>query len=183
MDVDPEILANLKETLGLKIVAIDQMVRHAVRCEEFHFSRLVSVIRERYLQQMRHAEKLVDRLLLLTERQPAAGTLQLSADCIRRQLESDLRLTTDIVTLCQHAIQVAQERDDEVSLDLFDRMLHEEAAHMRWIQDELELMEGLGVEAYISTIAKKSSEPNTAPVDGASDPPAEFTREKVKSRD
>ncbi len=99
---------------------------------------------------MKHAEKLIERLLFL-DAIPKMEYLDLTIGAnIRAQLESDLKLEEKAVVMYNDAIRIARDVGDDASRELFTLLLKDEEEHTDWLEAQLHQIKEMGYERYLS---------------------------------
>src|SRR5580658_5367492 len=120
MQGNPKVIAALNEALKEELTAISQYFLHAEMCENWHYDRLGSFIKKQSIDEMKHAEMLIERILFLDGTPTMTDGLQLSiGKNVREQIESDLKLEIGAVAQYNAAVQLAREEGDNASRELF----------------------------------------------------------------
>ena len=151
MKGNEKVIAKLNEALKEELTAINQYFLHAEMCENWHYDKLGDRIRKESIDEMRHAEALIERILFLdsTPKMTEPMTLAVGTN-VKNQLESDLKLETEAVALYNSAIDVSRQEGDNVSRELFERILKEEEQHVDWLEAQLHQIRELGYERYLT---------------------------------
>ena len=138
-------------------MAINQYFLHAEMCENWHFSRLGDYIKKQSIDEMKHAEELIERILFLdaTPNMTEPMTINVGKN-VKEQLDSDLKLEISAVKMYNRAVQVSREEGDNTSRELFDRLLRDEEAHVDWLEAQLYQINEMGYERYLSQQVKES---------------------------
>ena len=151
MQGNPKVLALLNEALKEELTAINQYFLHAEMCENWHYSKLGDYIKKQSIDEMKHAEVLIERILFLDGTPSLSETLALSiGKNVREQLESDLKLEINAVGMYNRAVKVAREEGDNASRELFERLLKDEEAHVDWLEAQVHQINELGYERYLT---------------------------------
>jgi bacterioferritin len=151
MKGNPKVIALLNEALKEELTAINQYFLHAEMCENWHYGRLADHIKKESIDEMKHAEALIERILFLDGTPHMTETLKLTiGQNVKEQLESDLRLEIDAVAMYNHAVKVAREEADNASAELFERLLKDEEGHVDWLEAQVYQMKEIGYERYLS---------------------------------
>jgi bacterioferritin len=151
MKGNEEVIAYLNETLKGELTAINQYFLHAEMCENWGYTRLASYGRKESIDEMKHAEALMERILYLdgmptmTELFP----LRIGGD-VRSQMENDLALEIAAVARLNKAINKAVEAADNGSRDLFEKILTDEEHHIDWLEAQLHVIQEIGIENYLT---------------------------------
>jgi bacterioferritin len=151
MKGNPKVIAALQEALREELMAINQYFLHAEMCENWHYDKLGSYIKKQSIDEMKHAEALIERILFLDGTPDLTKPMQLTVGKnVRAQLESDLKLETSAVEMYNHAIRTARDEGDNASRELFDRLLKDEEEHVDWLEAQLHQIDEIGYERYLS---------------------------------
>ena len=148
---NPKVIALLNEALREELTAINQYFVHAEMCENWHYGRLGKYIRKTSIEEMKHAEALIERILFLDAIPSMTDPMQLNVGPnVQAQLESDLALEINAVAMYNRAIRVSGEEGDNASSDLFQRLLKDEEAHADWREAQLHQIQEIGYERFLS---------------------------------
>jgi bacterioferritin len=151
MKGNPKVIALLNEALKEELTAINQYFLHAEMCENWHYSRLADHIKKESIDEMKHAEALIERILFLDGSPNLTELMKLTIGSnVKQQLESDLKLEIDAVAMYNRAIEVARQESDNISSELFERLLKDEEGHVDWLEAQLHLIEEIGYERYLT---------------------------------
>ena len=151
MQGKPNVIAALNEALKEELTAINQYFLHAEMCENWHYDKLGDYIKKQSIDEMKHAEELIERILFLDATPNMTELLQLTIGRnVKEQLESDLELELGAVDMYNRAIQISRDEADNASRELFERLLKDEEAHVDWLEAQLHQIQELGYERYLS---------------------------------
>ena len=151
MTGNPKVIAALNEALKEELTAINQYFLHAEMCENWHYGRLGGYIKKQSIDEMKHAEMLIERILFLDGTPSLTELMQLTiGKNVKEQIESDLKLEIGAVALYNHAIQLAREEGDNASRELFERLLKDEEGHVDWLEAQVHQIHEMGYERYLS---------------------------------
>src|SRR5690348_6520916 len=113
MQGNPKVIALLNEALKEELTAINQYFLHAEMCENWHYDKLGSYIKKQSIDEMKHAEVLIERILFLDGAPNLTELMKLTVgQNVREQLESDLKLEIGAVGMYNRAVQVARDEGD-----------------------------------------------------------------------
>jgi bacterioferritin len=146
-----EVLEVLSKMLKEELGALNQYMLHAEMCENWGYTRLASLTKKNSLSEMKHAEKLMERILYL-EGMPNLNEvpkLNIGKD-VKQQLENDLALELSAVAAYNAAIATARKAGDNGSAELLQGILQDEEAHVDSLETELGLLEQLGLQNYLA---------------------------------
>jgi len=151
MQGNPKVIAALNEALKEELTAINQYFLHAEMCENWKYTRLADFIKKQSIDEMKHAEVLIERILFLDATPNMTELMQLSiGQNVKDQLESDLKLEISAVAQYNAAIETAREGGDNASRELFERLLKDEEEHVDWLEAQLHQIREIGYERYLS---------------------------------
>ena len=151
MKGNSKVIAALQEALREELTAINQYFLHAEMCENWHYSKLGDFIKKQSIDEMKHAEELIERVLFLDGTPSLTEPMRLTiGKDVRSQLQSDLQLELSAVTLYNKAVKTSQEQGDNASRELFERLLRDEEKHVDWLEAQLHQIEEIGYERYLS---------------------------------
>jgi bacterioferritin len=151
MQGNPKVIAALNEALREELTAINQYFLHAEMCENWHYGKLASHIKKESIDEMKHAEALIERLLFLEGIPKMTESLEINVGSdVRAQIESDLKLEIDAVAMYNRFVQLARDAGDNASRELFERLLKDEEGHVDWLEAQVHQMKELGYERYLS---------------------------------
>jgi bacterioferritin len=146
-----EVIDALNEVLAGELVAINQYFLHAKMCKNWGYMALADYIRKESIDEMRHAETLVDRVLFL-EGLPNLQRLDKIniGQTVPEQLRSDLQVEYAAVKRLNDSIALCREKGDSTSEEMLRKILGSEEDHVDWIETQLGLIEKLGEVAYLA---------------------------------
>ena len=151
MKGNPKVIAALQAALTEELTAINQYFLHAEMCENWHYDKLGSFIKKQSIDEMKHAEELIERILFLDHTPNLTEPMKLEVGKnVRAQLESDLKLEVSAVKLYNDAVETSREAGDNASRELFERLLKDEEEHVDWLEAQLHQIEEIGYERYLS---------------------------------
>ena len=151
MKGSPKVIAALNEALKEELTAVNQYFLHAEMCENWHYDKLGRFIKKQSIDEMKHAEALIERILFLYATPSMTELMKLTVGHnVKEQIESDLKLEIEAVALYNRAIQIARDEADNASRELFERLLKDEEAHVDWLEAQLHQIKEIGYERYLS---------------------------------
>jgi len=151
MQGNPKVLAQLQEALKEELTAINQYFLHAEMCENWKYTTLAKFIKKQSIDEMKHAEELIERILFLDGTPNLTEPMQLTiGQNVKAQLESDLKLEIGAVGMYNNAVKVARDEGDNASRELFERLLKDEEEHVDWLEAQLHQIKEVGYERYLS---------------------------------
>ena len=151
MEGHQKVIEALNQALKEELGAINQYFIHAEMCENWHYDRLGDLIRKQSIDEMKHAEALIERILFLNGSPSMMEPMQITiGPNVKAQLESDLALEFGAVKMYNRAVETAREEGDNASRELFERLLKDEEQHVDWLEAQLHQIEEIGYERYLS---------------------------------
>ena len=151
MQGNPKVIAELNAALKEELTAISQYFLHAEMCENWKYEKLGHYIKKQSIDEMKHAEILIERILFLDGAPNLTELLSLTVGkTVKEQLESDLTLELNAVAMYNNAIKLAREEADNASAELFKTLLEDEEKHVDWLEAQLYQIKELGYERYLT---------------------------------
>jgi bacterioferritin len=150
MKGNPRVIKELNGALREELTAISQYFLHAEMCENWGYKRLADYIKKQSIDEMKHAEVLIERVLFL-DGAPSMQPLELTVGgTVRHMIESDLALELGAVKQYNAAVQIATQEKDNGSRDLLVKLLKDEEDHVDWLEAQLHQIKDVGYERYLS---------------------------------
>ena len=146
-----KVIASLNQALRAELTAINQYFLHAEMMENWGYHRLGEIIKKQSIDEMKHAEQVIERILFL-EGAPNLGMgLSIKAgENAKGQLESDLALEIEAVAQYNAGVKTCTEEGDNTSRELFERLLKDEEKHVDFLEAQLHAIEEVGIQNYLS---------------------------------
>ncbi|ASW90521.1 MULTISPECIES: bacterioferritin [Mycobacterium avium complex (MAC)] len=149
MQGDPEVLRLLNEQLTSELTAINQYFLHSKMQDNWGFTELAEHTRAESFDEMRHAEAITDRILLLDGLPNYQRLFSLRiGQTLREQFEADLAIEYEVMERLKPAIVLCRDKQDSTTATLFEEIVADEEKHIDYLETQLELMDKLGVELY-----------------------------------
>jgi bacterioferritin len=144
-----EIIKKLNELLKGELAAINQYFLHASLCKKWGFVRLYKKIYDESLEEMKHAEQLIDRILFL-EGSPVVNESPKIAvgKTVKEILENDLALEKDGLPELKAGVTLCLEQGDTGSRELLEHILVNAEDHIQWLEAQTFLIKQVGYENY-----------------------------------
>jgi bacterioferritin len=156
MKGDPQIIALLNEVLTGELTAINQYFLHARMCENWGYQRLWKKIRAESIEEMKHADQLVERILFL-EGLPnlqKLGKLNIGQN-VPEIFQSDLAVEMDALPRLNKGIELCRTLGDNGTRELLEHILVSEEEHVDWIEEQLTLLQQVGDKGYLAKQIKE----------------------------
>ena len=146
-----EIIDLLNEMLKSELAAVNQYILHGEMCEDWGFEKLHEVIEKRAIEEMKHAEKIIGRILFL-EGQPVVSVLDEIniGSSVEKILKNDWEAEKGAIEMYNEKIALAANLGDNGSKVLVESILADEEDHIDWIEAQFELIEQMGMQNYLS---------------------------------
>jgi bacterioferritin len=147
----PHVIDLLNEVLTGELTAINQYFLHARMCANWGYKALAEHIRKESIDEMKHADMLIERVLFLDglPNLQKLGKLSIGTT-VNEMLVNDLAVENTAIPLLNRGIQMCRDEGDNGSEDLLTRILVSEEAHVDWLEAQLELVKQVGVQNYLS---------------------------------
>jgi len=151
MKGNPDVIEALNEVLTAELTAINQYFIHAKMCENWGYQRLAKKKREESIEEMHHADKVLERVLYLdgTPNMQRLFPVGVGEDPIE-QHRLDLALEVDAVERLNKAIALCRDKADNGSRELLEGILLNEEEGLDWLEAQLHLIKEVGKEAYLA---------------------------------
>ena len=159
MKGDAKVIDFLNEALKNELTAINQYWLHYRMLDNWGVARLAHFERHESIDEMKHADKLADRILVLggLPNFQLLGRLRVG-ETVEEILKADLALEEEAIPLLKDAIAHSESVRDYVSRDLFSDILESEEHHVDELEKQFEMIERMGIENYIQLQSKPVSE-------------------------
>jgi bacterioferritin len=157
---DPEIIALLNDQLTSELTAINQYFLHAKMQANWGLTKLAAYTRDESIDEMKHAEKITDRILFLEglPNYQKLGTLKIG-QTVKEQLEADLSIELAVVERLRPGIIMCRGKGDHTSANLLEEILADEEHHIDYIETNLELIDKLGEQLYLAQLVDQPPVP------------------------
>jgi bacterioferritin len=152
-----QVVTLLNDILTAELTAINQYFIHARMCENWGYKRLWKKLRDESIGEMRHADRLIERVLYLegVPNVQRLGKVNVG-QTVPEQLRLDLELERSAVVALNAGIEVCRGAGDNGSRDLLEEILESEESHIDWIEEQLELIKQVGEGHYLAQQIKES---------------------------
>ena len=151
MQGDPQVIEALNQALTIELTAINQYFCQAKMCANWGFQRLARKHYEESIGEMRHAEKIIERILFLEGVPEIAryDVIRVGGD-VREQFENDLQLELNGVKTYNQAIELCLRVRDNGTREVLEPILTESEEHVDWLETQLGLIEAVGLQNYLT---------------------------------
>jgi len=151
MQGHPQIIELLNSVLRKELTGINQYFVHAKMCENWGYNVLAKVIRDEAMDEMKHADTIIDRILFLdgTPNMSSYDRIVIGSN-VRQQLEYDLVLEMAALEVLSPGVKLCIELGDTGSRELLEHIVVDEEHHVDWIEAQLHKINELGYENYLA---------------------------------
>jgi bacterioferritin len=150
MKGNEQVIETLNALLADELAAINQYMVHSEMCDNWMYGRLHKAIEERAITEMRHAEKLIARILFF-EGKPVVNKLSqinIGGD-VPAQFQKDLQAELGAVKAYNEGIKLAREVGDNGTRDLLEEILEDEEEHVDWLEAQLDQVSQMSIQTYL----------------------------------
>ena len=144
------IIERLNALLADELTAINQYMVQSEMCSNWGYERLHKATEKRAIQEMKHAEKLIGRIIFL-EGSPTVSKLnkiEIGAD-VEAQHKNDWKAEEGAVRAYNESVRLAVEVGDNGTRELLDSILKDEEEHIDWIEAQLDQIKQMGIQNYL----------------------------------
>ena len=146
-----KVIQRLNARLSDELTAINQYMVHSEMCDNWGYGHLHEAVEKRAVQEMKHAEKLIARILFLDGRPVVSALNKISIGAtVDKQFANDLVAEKDAVKSYNDDIRYAVEVGDNGTRELLDAILKEEEDHVDWLEAQLDQIEQMGLQNYLA---------------------------------
>lgn len=151
MKENKKLTARLNELLESEFSAITQYIIQSEMCANWGYKRLHDSIRKQAIDEMKHAEKLIARIIFLggTPEIKSIGNMHIGKN-IEEQLTGARDAETDAIKAYNKGIQLAVELSDEGTAEILRTILADEEAHVDWLETQYEQINTIGIQGYLT---------------------------------
>lgn len=156
MKGNEKIIAKLDALLADELTATNQYILHSELCANWGYGRLHDAIERRAITEMKHAERLISRIIYL-EGQPTVSKLNPVhiGSSVEAQFKHDLQAEVEAVQGYNEGVALATKLGDNGSRELFESILKDEEDHVDWIESQLDQVSQMGIQTYLGQQIKE----------------------------
>jgi bacterioferritin len=151
-----QVVTLLNDVLTAELTAVNQYFIHARMCENWGYKRLWKKVREESIGEMRHADRLIERILYL---EGVPNLQRLGKVNVGQTVPEQLRLVLEVertaVSALNAGIEMCRSAGDNGTRDLLEEILKAEEDHIDWIEEQLELIKQVGEGHYLAQQIKE----------------------------
>ena len=158
MKGNEKLITVLNSLLADELTAINQYMVHSEMCENWGYSKLHQAIRKQAMDEMHHAEWLIERIIFL-DGAPTVSKLNpiKIGKTVLEIIKNDNGDELDAVRSYNNAIKLSREVDDQGSVDLLAKILNMEEGHVDWAEIQRAQVEQMGLENYLVNQTESSA--------------------------
>ena len=151
MKGNEKIFTTLNELLADELTAINQYMVHSEMCDVWGYERLHIAIEARAIEEMKHAVKLIGRILFL-EGVPVVSNLNKIhiGEDIEAQIKNDWMAEDGAIKLYNQSIKLAVDLGDNGTRELLESILKDEENHIDWLESQQDQIEHMGMQIYLT---------------------------------
>jgi len=151
MKGNDQVLIALNGLLADELTAVNQYMVHAEMCENWGYARMHKAVQARSIQEMKHAEALIARILFLDGRPVVSNLREMHIGSqVEAQLANDRMAEYAAIETYNMGIAVAVEMSDNGTRALLESIVRDEEAHVDWIEAQLDQIAQMGIQVYLA---------------------------------
>ncbi|MBJ7903274.1 bacterioferritin [Streptomyces sp. NPDC004549] len=167
MQGDPEVIELLNEQLTAELTAINQYFLHAKLQDHKGWTKLAQYTRAESFDEMRHAEVLTDRILLLDGLPNYQRLFHVSVGQTATEMfQADRQIEVEAIERLRRGVEIMRAKGDITSANVFEAILADEEHHIDYLETQLDLIDKLGEALYLSTTIEQSQPDSSGPGTG-----------------
>jgi bacterioferritin len=151
MKGDAEVIQVLNDVLCAELTGINQYFIHAMMCANWHYKRLAQHSREESIEEMKHAQEVIERILYLEGVPNMQKYMKINVgQNVPEQHRFDLALEKDAVDRLNKGLELCRSKGDNGTRLLLEKILHDEEEHVDWLESELQQIDEIGLQNYLT---------------------------------
>ena len=151
MQGDAQVIEVLNEVLTAELTSVNQYFIHAMMCRNWRYQRLAKHSREESIEEMKHAQELIERILYMEGVPNMQRYMKINVgQNVPEQHQFDLQVEKDAVARLNRGIALCRDVGDNGSRLLLEKILHEEEEHIDWLEAQLQQIEDVGLQNYLT---------------------------------
>jgi bacterioferritin len=150
MKGNEKVITKVNDLLADELTAVSQYMVHAEMCDNWGFTKLAEAVEKRAIEEMKHAEKLIGRILFL-EGTPIVSQLKqmhIGAEA-EQQFKNDHKAEEDAIRSYNDGIKMCSELGDHGTKDVLQNILNDEERHIDWIEAQMDQVKRIGIQNYL----------------------------------
>jgi bacterioferritin len=151
MKGNAEVIASMNEALSEELTAINQYFVHSELCENWGYKKLSAFIKKESIDEMKHAEALIERILFLEGTPNMSKYQKLTiGSTVPDIIKNDLKLEEGAVVMYNKFIDLAVSKNDQGTAELFKKLLKDEEGHLDGLEEQQDKIKDMGLQVYLS---------------------------------
>jgi bacterioferritin len=151
MKGNQDIIDTLNARLSEELAAINQYFLHAEMCEDWGYGNLHGLMKMRSIDEMKHAEKLIERILFLDGRPIVSNLANISIGAkVDEMHQKDWDAERDAIQKYNESIALCTKLNDHGTKTLLEEILKDEESHIDWIEEQQDQIEHIGIQRYLN---------------------------------
>jgi bacterioferritin len=157
MKGNAKVIEALNEALSEELTAINQYMLHSEMCENWGYDKLSGFIRKESIDEMKHAEQIIERILFLDGMPNMTKYKKLHiGTTVPEMIENDLSLELEAVAMYNRLILLAIDAKDNGTAEFLKKLLKDEENHVDGLEEQQDMISGMGIQNYLALQAAKS---------------------------
>lgn len=150
MKGDEKVISKLNDLLADELTAINEYMVHSEMCDNWGYGKLHTAIEKRAIDEMKHAEKLIARILFLdgTPVVSKLNKINIGKD-VGSQFKNDWESEKEAIDSYNDGIKIATEAGDNGTRELMEDILEDEETHIDWLEAQLDQIKQMGIQNYL----------------------------------
>jgi bacterioferritin len=150
MKGNADVIKALNGALSEELTAVNQYFVHSEMYENWGYEKLASLNKKQSIDEMKHAEKLIERILFL-EGKPQMEYKKLNiGSAVPDMIRNDAKLEESAVVMYNEYIVLAAKKNDQGTVELFKELLQDEEGHLDNLEEQLDQLKDMGLQVYLS---------------------------------
>jgi bacterioferritin len=151
MKGDTEVVGLLNEALSEELTAINQYFLHSEICENWGYKKLSGFLKKNSIDEMKHAEALIERILFLDGAPNLSHYQKLQIGrTVPEIVANDLKLELNAQSMYNRLVDSAIKKDDQGTADLLKKLLKDEESHVDGLEAQQSMIDHMGIQVYLS---------------------------------
>ena len=151
MKTHKDVIDVLNDILTAELTAVNQYFVHAKMCENWGYKRLYETFRAESIDEMKHADQLIERILYLDGVPNLQRLFKVNVgETVPEQLKLDYATEKEAIERFNHAVELCRSHGDNGSRHMLEEMLKSEEKHFEWLEAQISLIAQVGEANYLA---------------------------------
>lgn len=151
MKGNDDVIALLNEVLSAELTAINQYFIHGMMCKNWHYKRLAEIGRKESIEEMNHAQEIIDRILYLDGKPNMQKYMKVNVGkTVPEMFDFDLDLERSAVERYNRGIELCREKGDNGTRAMLEKLLTQEEEHIDWLEAQVQQIQDMGIDNYLA---------------------------------